>query len=265
MSENTISRPSNRHTLSPIERTWRRIFPEFEAGGFGRHDPTVEFYGRVNALLEPDAVVVDFGAGRGQFMDGRDSYQRRLQSLRSKVRRVVGVDVDPAVRSNPAVDEALVWQPGTPIDLDDESVDLIVSDYTFEHIDDPSVVVRELDRILKPGGWVCARTPNRRGFIAIGARLVPNRYHARMLRTLETNRKEKDVFPTRYHLNTRGQVRRAFPASDWEVHGFAMGEPCYVGDSRALTYLMFGLLRILPMRLQPMQLFFIRKAVVPAQ
>ncbi|MDP9820356.1 class I SAM-dependent methyltransferase [Nocardioides massiliensis] len=246
--------------LAPIERTWRRIFPEMAAGGFGRWESTVQFYGRVNALLRPDSVVVDFGAGRGEFLDRPDSYPRRLQLLRGKVAAVIGVDVDPVVVDNEALDRAIVWRPGTPIDLPDASVDLVVSDYAFEHIDDPAAVVGELDRILKPGGWVCARTPNRWGFIAIGARMVPNALHSRLLRTLQPQRKTRDVFPTRYRLNSLRQLRSAFPAPRWEVHGYAVGEPAYVGSSRALTYVLFGVLRVLPMRLQPMYLFFVQKA-----
>ena len=249
--------------MSSLDRTWQRIFPEHPAGGFGRLDPTVQFYGRVHALLDPEATVVDLGAGRGRFTEDDSSYSRRLQMLRGTVRRVIGVDIDPAVKENPSLDEAIVWEPGLPIDLPDASVDLVLSDYTFEHIDDPKVVVGELDRILKPGGWVCARTPNRWGFIAVGARLVPNSVHARMLRRLEPQRQERDVFPTRYRLNSLGQLRRGFPAPDWSVHGYATGEPAYVGRSRALTYLLFGLLRILPMRLQPMYLFFVQKRPAP--
>jgi len=206
-------------------------------------------------------VVVDFGAGRGRFTDDLKPYAHRLQMLRGKVARVIGVDVDPVVKENPSLDEAIVWEPGLHIDLPDASVDLIVSDYTFEHIDDPGVVVAEFERILRPGGWVCARTPNRRGLIAIGARVVPNSLHVRALRRLEPQRQEMDVFPTRYRLNTLGQVRRAFTAPGWAVHGYATGEPAYVGNSAVLAYLMFGLLRILPMRLQPMYLFFIRRSV----
>lgn len=44
----------------------RQLYPESGAGGFSRVDGTVEFYTRVNALLSPDAVVVDLGAGRGK-------------------------------------------------------------------------------------------------------------------------------------------------------------------------------------------------------
>jgi hypothetical protein len=33
--------------------------PEILAGGFDRYDGTIRFYHRINALLQPDFVVVD--------------------------------------------------------------------------------------------------------------------------------------------------------------------------------------------------------------
>ncbi len=102
-----------------------RMFPEIAAGGYSRVDQTVDFYGRVNALLAPDSAVVDFGAGLGGFMDLPDSYIRRLRSFQGHQRRVIGVDVDPIVKENQSVDEAQVWEPGNPIDLPDASVDVV--------------------------------------------------------------------------------------------------------------------------------------------
>lgn len=39
------------------------LFREPAAGGFTRFDGTVQFCSRVNALIHPDAVVLEFGAG----------------------------------------------------------------------------------------------------------------------------------------------------------------------------------------------------------
>src|SRR5690606_34252882 len=107
-------------------------------------------------------------------------------------------DIDDAIRSNPGLDEALVLEPGAKLPLPPESVDLVVSDATFEHITDPELYMPELDRVLKPGGWICARTPGRWGYIGLGATMVPNRWHVRLLRYLQPHRKEIDVFPTAY-------------------------------------------------------------------
>ena len=130
-------------------------YTEVAAGGFTRLDGDVAFFGRVQALLSellPRAVVVDFGAGRGRASEDPVLYRRTLHDLRGVNRRVIGVDVDPVVLQNPLVDEAHTILPGGPLPFADGSVDVIVSDFTFEHIDTPTSVAREFERILKPGG-----------------------------------------------------------------------------------------------------------------
>ena len=240
---------------------YKRLYPELAVGGFTRDDKTVDFYSRIGALLTPESVVVDFGAGRGGFLDDSPSYVRSLQLLKGRVSRVIGIDIDPVVLENPSVDEAQVWTPGDPVELPDASVDVIVSDYTFEHIDDPGLVLPELKRIVKPGGWICARTPNRWGYIALSARAVPNRHHARVVARVQPGREAQDVFPTRYRLNTLKAVRQAFPEPEWEVFGYTVnGEPVYFGNSRVLIYGVHALSKVLPQRLGAMYMFFIRKA-----
>jgi len=151
--------------MNKITECKAHFFPETAAGGYSRVDGTVEFYGRVNALLQPHMTVLDFGAGRGAgIQDDLVPYRRSLRTLKGKCKRVIGVDVDDAVVGNPGLDESYVIEPGGRIPLENESVELIVSDATFEHITDPSPVTKELDRVLKPGGWLCARTPNRWGY-----------------------------------------------------------------------------------------------------
>jgi SAM-dependent methyltransferase len=169
------------------------------------------------------------------------------------------VDVDPVVVDNPRVDEGRVIADGR-IPVDDASVDLIVSDFTWEHIDDPAAVVRELDRILLPGGWICARTPNRWGYIALGARLVPNRLHVSALRSLQPDKKEEDTFPTRYRLNTRRSLERHFPADRFSVHAFTLdAEPhLYAGGRKAITAAI-AVAHRLPAPLRSMWQVFIQK------
>ncbi len=239
-------------------------YPETAAGGYSRVDGSVAFYGRVQALLAertPPITILDFGAGRGRVADDPVAFRRQLQELRGPGRTVIGVDVDPVVTSNPRVDEGRVIGDDGRIPMDDESVDLIVSDWTFEHVERAEQAAGELDRVLRPGGWICAVTPNRWGYIALGARLIPNRLHVGALHKLQPGKKEADPFPTRYRMNTRRDLERLFPAPRFTVHAYtADAEPhLYAGRSKLFSAVLAVAHRA-PSPLKSVWFIFIRKA-----
>lgn len=237
------------------------FYPEIGAGGFSHVDGTIAFYGRVNALLTPDMQMLDYGAGRAAWaLDDPISYRRGVRMLRGKVRKVVACDVDPAVLTNSAADETLVIQLGSRLPFKDASFAIVIADYVFEHIVDPASVAKELKRILKPGGWICARTSNKYGYVAIVSALVASRNHARWLRNLQPERKEKDVFPTVYEMNTPSKIKKLFPAPEYTHYIYAdSGEPAYAGKNRFLWITFYLWHKLLPGFLQTSYCFFIRK------
>src|SRR3546814_21093337 len=82
-----------------------------------------------------------------------------------------------------------------------DAFDLIVSDYVFEHVDDASAVARELQRVLRPGGWIAVRTPNRFGYLKLAASLVPNKWHDPVLGFVQPPRTTFYTFPTQHRPN----------------------------------------------------------------
>lgn len=242
----------------------RRLYPESEVGGFSHRDGQIEFYTRVNALVDETSTVLDFGAGRGHWaVDPMPVMARRLRWLKGRVARVVGVDVDPVVRDNPSLDEAHVTELGAPLPFEDESFDLVTADYVLEHVDhgDAQTLATELMRVLRPGGWFAARTPNKWGVIGVGARVVPNALHVRLLKLLQPGRKAEDVFPTRYAMNTRSTLQALFAPHAVHVYGHA-SEPQYVGRS-VLAWRVAALVdHLTPSRLAPTLMIFVQKQEV---
>lgn len=241
----------------------KRIYPEVAAGGFTRHDGFIEFFQRINALLSPESVVLDFGAGRGAWTDvDLSSFHRTVRDFGDRVAKVVGCDVDPVVMENPRLDEAHVIVPGKPLPFNDATFDVVFADHVLEHVDaaDAPGVAAELERILKPGGWFAARTPNKWGMIGIAARAVPNRLHVSVLRTLQPGRLAEDVFPTRYSMNTWKHLGQLFPAERWDlaVYGHA-SEPQYVGANVAAWRLAGLVDRLTPPRMLPTLMIFAQK------
>jgi SAM-dependent methyltransferase len=200
---------------SPAEgshaRVLRQLYPETSAGGYSRCDPIVGFYGRVHAVLGPGSTVLDLGAGRGRLGEAGSAWRRRLVDLRGEGRTVIAVDPDPVVLTNTSADQTLVMSDEQVIPLPDRSVDVVVANWVLEHVRDPVAAAAEIDRVLRSGGWLCAHTPNRNGYISLGNRLVPTSLHGPVLKRLLPDREPRDVFPAFYRMNTRSRIRELFP------------------------------------------------------
>lgn len=239
----------------------QQFYPEIGAGGFSRIDGTVAFYHRVNALLKKGAVLLDYGAGRGAgHVDDECEYRRSLRDFRLRGARVIGVDVDEAVTRNPGLDEAYVCQPKDRLPIGDESIDIIVSDVTFEHILDPAHTASELDRVLKPGGWLCARTPNRYGYIALASRLVPEAIKMRVLHIAQPSRQEEDVFPAVYLMNSFGVILKHFPSCNFEHFSYSWDpEPAYHASDKLVYKSMQIMHYFTPPAFRSILMIFIRK------
>jgi SAM-dependent methyltransferase len=237
------------------------FFPETAAGGFSRIDGTIQFWQRIGALIRPDSIVLDFGAGRGA-SQSEDSveYRRDLLSLKGRVRELIGADVDPVVVTNKALDRALVIGPDGRLPLPDRSIDVIVSDFVFEHIQDPAKVALELDRVLARGGWICVRTPNRHGYIALANRLIPDRLHSRLIQSAQYQRKSEDVFPAVYRFNTARAFGQHFPASRYDRYIVPWdAEPAYHFGSKLLYSLFLAIQYCTPAPFKTVLMVFMHK------
>jgi len=241
-------------------RLERRAYCEANVSGFPHNDQVVAFFTQVAALLRPTDKVLDFGAGRGEFVDNDPSaYRVWLQNFKGRCAHVAGCDPDPVVLTNPTLDSADAIRIGDPLPYEDEEFDLIVSRYVFEHVSDPEWAARELLRVLKPGGWICAVTPNKWGYVALASRLVPNRLHSRALSRVQPGRLEGDVFPTAYLLNRPSAIRRYFGHSADIYHYSTSAVPSYHFGSLALMRLLQFVHRLTPPMFDVGLRFFIQK------
>ena len=155
------------------------------------------FERHVASLITPHTkVLLDAGCGRTVPV---------LKNYLGKVERLIGVElVDfTDVPSGIEVHNADLAH----LPLEDASVDLIMSRSVFEHLTDPEAVYAELSRVLRPGGRLVFLTASFWDYGTQIARLVPNRFHAKVVRSVE-GRPEEDTFPTAYKTNTAADVRR---------------------------------------------------------
>lgn len=245
--------------MSSIDVYKSRFYPESRFGGFTDVDGTIAFYAHVNALLQPSFVVLDFGCGRGAHTEDEVPFRRDLRRLRGKVATVIGVDVDEAGLSNATLDDFRRLE-GPRWPVDDASVDLVVCDSVMEHLPDPSGFFAEAVRVLVPGGYLCIRTPNVYSYIGITSRLVPSRYHDRVLAKAQLDRKEEDIFPTLYRCNTVRAIRKQLASHGFDgiVYGHE-AEPSYLYFSRFLYALGVLHQKLAPAFLSPVIFAFAQK------
>lgn len=241
----------------------KEAYPERRAGGFTRSDGAIQFYTRVRALLrlvDGGATVLDFGAGRGVSAESSTAAHREVSDLRPIARYVIGVDVDSVVRRNPMLHAGLVVDGRSHLPFTDASIDLVVSDHTFEHLPDPKWAASELGRVLRPGGWICARTPNKWGYIGVAARAVPNRLHTQVLSVLQPERHDEDVFPTAYRLNTLRCVCQYFSSPPFIDASYAWDpEAAYFASTALGDRIMRGVSRVTPERFRAVLMVFLQK------
>tara|TARA_B100001063_G_scaffold16042_1_gene12368 strand:- start:690 stop:1409 length:720 start_codon:yes stop_codon:yes gene_type:complete len=228
-------------------------------GGFSENDGTIDFYLRINSLINSDFTVLDFGAGRAAwFEDDKCITRRSIRLIKGKVERVIAADLDDAVLMNKASDEQIILKSGIDFDILNQSVDLIVADYVLEHIEDADIFAGQVSKSLKSGGWFCARTPHKFSYVAIIARLIRNKFHTKVLSFIQPDRKEVDVFPTTYELNTLSDIEKAFKG--WENKSFIFrADPAYYFSNKIMYRFQSIMHRFLPAFFSGNLFIFVKK------
>ena len=153
----------------------------------------------VRGHLTPDSRVLDLGCGRGGM----------VELFWREVALAAGLDPDArSLAEHRALGLPVVGGRGENMPFAAESFDLVVCVWVLEHLRSPETVLREVRRVLRPGGHLVFLTPNLRNpllaFNRLGRalpqlqrRLVPRLY----------GRVEADTFPVQYRANTEGAIR----------------------------------------------------------
>ena len=120
---------------------------------FGNAEANLRFLEAAGALT-PDVDALEIGTGTGGM----------LHALLARGLRVRGVEINPAL-----IAESRKWfgelpvQPvsGVALPFPDASFDLVLSFDVFEHIRDSDAHLREVSRVLRPGGRYLVQTPSK--------------------------------------------------------------------------------------------------------
>ncbi|HEX8775000.1 MAG TPA: class I SAM-dependent methyltransferase [Pyrinomonadaceae bacterium] len=178
----------------------------------------------VRKRLHQNARVLDVGAGAGN----SDTHPCKRNGS-----TLVGIDCSEDIVSNPHLDDHYV-QDAENMPFENESFDMVFSDFTFEHLAQPEKVVREIFRILKPNGTFIFRTVNAFHYVAVLSTITPDMFRPGIFKLL--GRREEDSFPTLYRLNTKRKIERVLHRNNFEIEEIKCveGRPDYLRFSPTL-------------------------------
>jgi SAM-dependent methyltransferase len=148
--------------MNPALDQLRRLYEDGDAVrcSFSDRERAAPIYERYVAFVAhhavPGAALLDVGCGTGW-----SSY-----FFAEKGFATTGVDLNPKAFETPALPN-LVLRVGSAVELPfgNEEFDIVAAHQTLEHIPQPTVMLQEMVRVLRPGGVVCIVGPN---LISIG-------------------------------------------------------------------------------------------------
>lgn len=177
--------------IGSLSKTGERLVPEDinsrdDQLQFLRHLAAYEF---VKGQLKPDSTIMEVGCGEG--------YGSNYLSKACK--EIIGIDVEKsaiehAQKKYTTANCMFKEYNGSKIPYDDNHFDYIVSFQVIEHVDNDAAFVKELERVLKPGGTAFITTPNKTYRLKPGQKPW-NRYHKREYYPKELESVLKNIFP----------------------------------------------------------------------
>lgn len=115
------------------------------------------FYQRYSLFMAVDSMVERFS---GKMLDvgcGKMPYKEFLLSKNAEIIKYVGLDLEESSIHNTSIAD-LHWD-GKKMPIEDGSFDSVMATEVLEHCPDPLLVLSEINRVLKPGGFFFFTVP----------------------------------------------------------------------------------------------------------
>lgn len=163
--------------------------------------------------IKQSDTLLDLGAGAG-IVD--------FMNFKGLCKKVIGIDLDRRVLNNRFLDEAFVSSV-YDIPFPNETFDIVISNNVIEHLQDPKLAFKEIDRVLKKGGLFIFKTPNKYHYVKIFSNITPLWFHEFFNKL--RGRCEHDTFPTFYLANSRKDVKKIISNFNFDIEQLE----CYEG------------------------------------
>lgn len=185
-----------------MDRMYWRAVNVVTPGLVNAHHRYVE---ALEAAVTPGVRWLDLGCGRRILPSFVRDTEAREAALVARAKLIVGVDLDlPSLRAQRSIARRMMADLAR-LPLASGSFDLVTANMVFEHLEDPAAVLREMRRVLAPGGVALIHTPNLLSPFTLAATLVPQPLIHAAVAVLE-RRPAEAVFPTWYRANTERRL-----------------------------------------------------------
>jgi len=174
------------------------------------------YFKQLDETLQPDDRWLDIGCGRRIVLRWVPDALEREGRLLDRASEVVGVDPDADALKDNRLPITKHHAGAESVPEPDNSFDLITANMVAEHLADPESVLKEVRRLLKPGGTFMFHTPNFWYPLVTLTSLVPF-YIKRGIAAVLERRATVDVYPTLYRLNSTNSITRHARAAGLEV------------------------------------------------
>jgi ubiquinone/menaquinone biosynthesis C-methylase UbiE len=187
----------------------------------------------VKAHVTPGTRWLDIGCGHQfwpEWIPGQEETARRAALC-------VGLDPDfDSIRQHAAIRRRVV---GLDLPFADGTFTLVTANMVFEHLEAPLEVLRDIRRVLTPGGVCIFHTTNAAYWQTVVSGWVPQPLKNLLVR-LSEGRVAADVYPTHYRINTEAAVRRIVQDAGFDARDVIM-----LNTSNAGRILLLGPLVVL--------------------
>jgi SAM-dependent methyltransferase len=215
-----------------------RLREQYRAHNPGWQPATERFAALVRQHLTAESRVLDIGCGRGGL----------VEQLAHPLAQVIGVDPDRHSLAEHRLPLPRAVALSRRLPLPDGAVDVAYAAWVLEHVADPAADLREIRRVLRPGGVFVFITPNRRHPL-----IQLNRVTGRLTRIQTTlvsrlyGRAPEDTFPAYYRANDPAALPALARLAGLQVATVeAIPDPTYLAFTPALFRLLIRLEHLIP-------------------
>lgn len=208
-----------------LQDDFRKLYQKINPGW---QDSVAIYKNLISGYLSKDMTILEAGCG----------FSNMYLELYGKVKKVIGVDIESKfLAMNPHLQEKIQADLADMPQVREASVDLIVSSWVFEHIENPAGAFREFFRVLKPRGKVIFLTPNKLNYVVFSNHLAPG-----FLRKWIVGKMSKDLvtdpMKTYYRANSIRKIAHLAKQSGLQPKRIILnGDPTYIAINKLFFYL----------------------------